>query len=57
MKKTIDYEIILKKYIRYIKEIEGSDFIENNQTGRHCDVKFSSAEWVELCRLSNLINN
>ena len=38
---------LIAKYMQYVKDIEGIDFIED---GKHCfsDVQFTDQEWEEL---------
>lgn len=43
----MNYRKLLKRYIRYIQDAEGSNFIENDR--RYVsDVVFSEEEWNEL---------
>lgn len=47
---------LLAKYMRYVLDEEGSDFVEyRSGPGYMTDVKFSPAEWAELERISEQI--
>lgn len=51
----INYHLILAKYIKYVKEAEGVDFISNGKDFG-TDVKFTEQEWEVLCELSTKLN-
>ena len=47
----IDFRLLLEKYIRYVKESEGVDFIEfGKQYGT--DIEFTKEEWDVLHTIS-----
>ncbi len=49
----MDYKSLLEKYIQYVVDCEGIDYLGVYEK-RYCsDVKFSEAEWTELNRYSN----
>lgn len=44
---------ILIKYILYIKQIEGTDYVTTHNESHACDVPFTEEEWsilVEMCQ-------
>lgn len=45
---TIDYKYLLAKYIRYVRDCEGTDFIEGGYRGYPGDQDFSGEEWCAL---------
>jgi hypothetical protein len=45
---TIDYRALLAKYIGYVTDCEGTDFIEDGQRGYSGDVSFTPEEWAAL---------
>ncbi len=47
----MDYKALLEKYIEYLKDVEGSDFIEDDKL-HLTDVRFETEEWAELEQLS-----
>ena len=47
---TVDYRRLLKKYMQYIRDIEGYDFVTSHR--RRSDVTFTEAEWAALERLA-----
>ena len=47
----MDYKALLEKYIEYLKDVEGSDFIEDDKL-HLTDVRFETEEWEELEQLS-----
>ncbi len=48
----VDLLTLLTKYISYIKDVEGVDFIENDKR-IYSDVKFSNNEWSLLESISS----
>jgi hypothetical protein len=46
----IDYKALLSKYIAYVKDTEGTDFIE---CPGFSEIEFTSEEWKELKNISN----
>lgn len=56
----VQLEAVLRKYIRYVQEVEGADFITEFEPSRtvvgHSDVKFTPEEWALLERLSREVN-
>ena len=48
----MDYEILLKKYIQYIKDAEGTDYICIHDRRHESDVVFSEDEWGRLCEIA-----
>lgn len=51
----IDHKALLKKYIQYISDVEGSDYIEPHDNRMFSDAKFSDEEWNELKRISEAL--
>ena len=47
----MDYRLLLKKYIDYVFECEGTNFIEYGPNNYRDGVRFSEEEWAELKRL------
>lgn len=47
----MDHIELLKKYIRYVHDCEGIDFIEGGQRGYRGDEEFTSDQWRELERV------
>ena len=48
-----DYEELLRKYIQYVRDCEGTDFIEGAAIPKHeTDVMFTESEWEKLLELS-----
>lgn len=47
------YRELLKKYIRYVTDCEGIDFIEGGYIGYSDDEKFDEAEWAVLTQVAN----
>lgn len=45
---SIDHKDLLKKYIRYVLDCEGCDFIEDGYRGYPGDQQFTPEEWEEL---------
>lgn len=52
--RPINHEDLLRKYMRYVGECEGIDFVENGYRGYPGDQEFTPEEWAELSRLSKL---
>lgn len=50
--KRIDQLLI--KYIKYIIDVEGTDYIEPHDRRYQSDVKFSSEEWSTLLKISKM---
>ncbi len=48
----MDYELTLKKYIEYIVDCEGTDFIDPHDYRNASDVSFTDEEWAALKRLA-----
>ena len=44
----MDYKALLKKYMYYVNDIEGTTFIDDMEQYRNTDVEFKSEEWEEL---------
>lgn len=53
-KRVAELETLLKKYIEYIKDVEGTDYITIHDHRYMCEVKFTEEEWQELERLAEL---
>ena len=49
---AINHKKLLRKYIRYVDECEGIDYIRNGPFESY--VKFTKAEWAELRRLARM---
>ena len=47
----MDYKALLEKYIEYLVDIEGSDFIKNDKL-HLSDIKFTTEEWGILEQMS-----
>jgi hypothetical protein len=47
-------DALLRKYMRYVQEVEGADFVghSNRRWMGHPDVKFTEEEWATLERIS-----
>lgn len=54
-KTNIDLLILLRKYIKYVNDCEGTDFIHNGFDS-FSEVVFTEDEWKLLCMLSKLRN-
>lgn len=52
----IDFELLLKKYIHLIGEIEGTDFIGSQRPKYDGEWEFTEEEWAELNRLSKEVD-
>lgn len=50
---NIDYKNLLEKYIQYIGDVEGTDFILACDRQYASDVKFSSEEWAQIVTIAN----
>lgn len=48
----MNYEALLKKFIEYVGDVEGSDFIEPHDQRAFSKVEFTDDEWRTLQRLS-----
>ena len=56
MSEAIHYEVLLIKYIQYLIDAEGADFIDHPDM-RHCsDVRFTDAEWSRLGDISKFLD-
>lgn len=53
----IDYKALLKKYIQYINDVEGSDYIEPHDNRDFSDINFNDEEWNKLLEISKGLNN
>ena len=49
----MDYKQLLEKYIRYVVDIEGAEFITDSSRSYMSHVKFGDAQWKELKRIAN----
>lgn len=49
----VDYRELLKKYIAYVRDCEGSDYIGNGYRGYRGNTMFTPEEWVELERVAH----
>jgi len=47
---------VLEKYVRYVMETEGTDFIKIHDNRYMCDVKFTNEEWKILQDISEKVN-
>lgn len=47
----MDHLELLKKYIRYVHDCEGIDFIEGGRRGYKGDEEFTPEQWRELERV------
>jgi len=45
----MDYKLLLEKYIEYLVDIEGCDFISNS---KFSDISFTHEQWKELEQIS-----
>ena len=52
MNDRIDWEILLRKYVRYVAQREGSDFIEEGHCGLRGFQEFTEEEWDTLAGVS-----
>lgn len=50
----IDYQDLLVKYVRYVCQCEGIDFIEGGYRGYSGDQRFTAAEWEALTIASDI---
>jgi len=48
----IDHKALLKKYIKYLIDVEGCNFIDPHDSRYKSDTKFSDEEWSELEKLA-----
>jgi hypothetical protein len=48
----VDYRELLKKYIAYVRDCEGSDYIGNGYRGYRGNTMFTPEEWAELERVA-----
>lgn len=55
----MNHKELLTKYIRYVADCEGVDFIEGGYRGHpnYGDQKFTPEEWAELERLQEVANS
>ena len=49
----MDHKELLKKYIKYIRDVEGADYIDPNDERHNSEVNFSDEEWEELKAMTN----
>ena len=47
---------VLEKYVRYVMELEETDFITIHDNRYMCDVKFTEEEWNILQDISEKVN-
>jgi len=47
---------ILEKYVSYVMESEGTDFITIHNNRHKCDTKFTEEEWETLEKISEKYN-
>jgi len=50
----IDYKALLKKYVQYIVDVEGSDYIEPHDNRSFSKVRFTDEEWNKLKEIADL---
>ncbi|WP_044403384.1 hypothetical protein [Lacinutrix sp. Hel_I_90] len=49
---------VLEKYVRYVKDVEGTDYISIQDSRRHMSyVKFTKKAWEILEKISEKVNN
>jgi hypothetical protein len=48
----VDYRELLEKYIAYVRDCEGSDYIGNGYRGYRGNRMFTPEEWAELERVA-----
>lgn len=53
----MNYADLLRKYVRYVKDVEGIDFIESGYRGYPGDQTFTEEEWRELIRISDAVDD
>jgi hypothetical protein len=54
----VDYKELLHKYVRYVYDSEGSDYIEFGSMSHYAtDVEFTEEEWGELEKASLVRRN
>ena len=51
----VSYRLLLEKYIRYVMEVEGSDFIRYGKDWG-ADVEFTDQEWNLLTKIATKVN-
>ena len=56
MPPEINYFDLLSKYIKYLNDCEGTDFINPHDSRYYSDVKFTETEWKILNEISILSN-
>jgi hypothetical protein len=44
----MDFRELLKKYIAYVNNVEGADYITVSDRRYASDIRFSDEEWTEL---------
>lgn len=52
----MDYQELLRKYIQYVGDVDGTDFISNCDRQYVSDVKFSVQEWAEIVTLAEQVD-
>ena len=55
MNETLIYSV-LEKYVEYVMESEGTDFITIHDDRSMCEVKFTDEEWKILQDISKKVN-
>lgn len=53
---TIDYKLLLEKYVRYIGECEGVDFVSGINDRDISKVEFSAEEEAEMIAVSDRVS-
>lgn len=56
---SINYKLLLKKYIKYVTCCESINFLLIHEERHECepDVKFNDDEWIELVRIAKELDN
>lgn len=52
-----DFETLLKKYMYYIVDVEGTDYIDPHDRRYESDVSFSDDEWKELEKIAKELSD
>lgn len=52
----VDYQALLLKYIRYIGDVEGANYINPHDNRYLSDQEFTAEEWAELNRLDQIVS-
>lgn len=53
----MDYKNLLQKYIKYIIDVEGTEYISIHDRRYQSDVEFTAQEWAELKNIAFQIDN